>query len=67
MESFYAGILKAQGYVKKGEISKSTTALKIAGAKWKSSTTYYTIRNKVIPGNMIKETKMEVGMGVWMK
>ena len=59
--------LKAQGYVKKGEISKSTTALKIAGAKWKSSTTYYTIRNKVIPGNMIKETKMEVGMGVWMK
>ena len=59
--------LKARGYVKRGEISKSRTALKIVGSKWNSADTYYTIRNKVIPGNMVNASKMEVGMGVWTK
>ena len=59
--------LKAQGYVKKGVVTKTRTAAEIAGSKWNSSETYYTIRNKVVPGNMMKETKIEDGMGVWMK
>ena len=59
--------LKARGYVKRGEITKSRTALKIVGTKWNSADTYYTIRNKVIPGNMVNAGKMEVGMGVWTK
>jgi hypothetical protein len=59
--------LKARGYVKRGEVTKSRTALKIVGSKWNSADTYYTIRDKVIPGNMVNAAKMEVGMGVWTK
>jgi hypothetical protein len=59
--------LKAQGFVMKGSISKNNSALKIAGAKWNSADTYYTIRGKVIPGNKIDERRMEKGMGVWRK
>jgi len=59
--------LKAQGYTMKGAVSKGVTASQIAGAKWNSATTYYTIRNKVIPGNMINPAKIEVGMCIWMK
>jgi len=59
--------LKARGYVQKGTISKTVTASKLAGGKWKSSDTYYTIRNKVIPGNALDEAHIEKGMGVWMR
>ncbi len=59
--------LKAQGYTMKGAVRKGVTASQIAGAKWNSATTYYTIRNKVIPGNMINPAKIEVGMCIWMK
>ena len=59
--------LKAQGYTMKGAVTKNVTAAQIAGAKWNAATTYYTIRNKVIPGNMINPAKIEVGMCIWMK
>jgi len=59
--------LKARGYVQKGTISKAVTASKLAGGKWKSPDTYYTIRNKVIPGDAINEARIEKGMIVWMK
>ena len=59
--------LKARGYKKRGEVSKKLTASQIAGGKWNSSDTYYTIRNKVIPGNIINPAKIEVGMAIWMK
>ena len=59
--------LKAQGYTMRGAVSKTVTAVQIAGGKWNSANTYYTIRNKVIPGNMINPAKIEVGMCIWMK
>jgi len=59
--------LKAQGYVVKGTISKSATALRIAGAKWNASETYYTIRDKVYSGKGVDPAKLEKGMSVWMK
>ena len=59
--------LKARGYVMKGAISKSNTASKIAGRKWNAVDTYYTIRNKVIPGSAIDAAHIENGMCVWMK
>ena len=60
--------LKARGYTARGTIQKGgRTASQIAGARWNSPTTYYTIRNKVIPGNMINPAKIEVGMVIWMK
>jgi len=59
--------LKAQGYVQKGTVSKTVTASKLAGGKWKSPDTYYTIRGKVIPGTAIDEAHIERGMVVWMR
>ena len=59
--------LKARGYTLKGSVTKSVTASKIAGGRWNSKDTYYTIRNKVIPGSEIDPAHIEVGMGVWMK
>lgn len=59
--------LKARGYVQMGVVSKERTAIKIAGAKWNAADTYYTIRNKVIPGSAINASRIEKGMAVWMK
>lgn len=59
--------LKARGYVQKGTVTKGMTASKIAGGKWNAPDTYYTIRDKVIPGNAIDAARIEVGMCVWMK
>ena len=59
--------LKARGYVLKGTVSPTTTASKIAGGKWNAPDTYYTIRNKVIPGSAIDAAHIEKGMCVWMK
>lgn len=59
--------LKAQSYHMVGTVTAGVTALKIAGAKWNSPNTYYTIRDKVIPGNRIDAAHIERGMQVWMK
>jgi len=59
--------LKARGWVLKGTVSKSNTAAKIAGGRWNASDTYYTIRDKVIPGSSLNPAKIEKGMGVWLK
>ena len=59
--------LKAGGYVLKGSVSKTTPAIKIAGKRWNAADTYYTIRNKVVPGNQIDAAHIEAGMGVWMR
>ena len=59
--------LMALGYKIKGSVSKDKTAVKIAGAKWKSPDTYYTIRDKVIPGDKIDPARIEKGMFIWMR
>ena len=59
--------LKAKGFVDRGAVSKTTTASKIAGGKWNAADTYYTIRNKVIPGNTLDAAHIEDGMHVWMR
>ncbi len=56
-----------RGYRKAGVVSANTTASKIAGKKWNSSETYYTIRDKVIPGNEINPARIEKGMKVWLR
>lgn len=58
--------LVARGYVLKGTVTKGVSASKIAGGKWNSPNTYYTIRNKVIPGNKIDPAHIENGMCIWM-
>ena len=59
--------LKARGYVDCGTVTKERTAVKIAGKAWKSPTTFYTIRNKVIPGSSLDPARIEKDMHVWMK
>ena len=59
--------LLARGYVARGQVNKTQTASKIIGGKWNSPDTYYTIRNKVIPGSQIDPAKIEVGMVIWTK
>lgn len=59
--------LKAQGFKQVGVVTKDTTASKLVGAKWNKADTYYTIRNKVLPGNTINPAKIEIGMAIWLK
>ena len=59
--------LKARGYVDHGAVTKERSAIKIAGEAWKSQYTYYTIRDKVIPGNILNQARIEKGMHVWMR
>ena len=59
--------LKARGYVDRGAVTRECPAIRIAGAAWKSPQTYYTIRNKVIPGNKLDPAHIENGMHVWMR
>ena len=59
--------LLARGYTARGQVNKTQTASKIVGGKWNSSDTYYTIRNKVIPGSQIDPAKIEVGMVIWTR
>lgn len=59
--------LKSQGFRLLGCVSPANSASKIAGGKWNAADTYYTIRNKVIPGNAIDAAHIERGMGVWRK
>ena len=35
--------------------------------KWNAADTYYVIRNKVIPGNIVDPAHIELGMTIWMK
>ena len=59
--------LKSRGYTFKGSVTKGVTASKLAGGRWNSKDTYYTIRNKVISGDTIDPAHIENGMGIWMK
>jgi len=59
--------LRARGYVARGQVNKTQSASKIVGGKWNSPDTYYTIRDKVIPGSQINPAKIEVGMVIWTR
>lgn len=59
--------LKAQGFKQVGVVTKDVTASKLVGARWNRADTYYTIRNKVIPGNTVNPSKIEIGMAIWLK
>lgn len=56
-----------EGYTVGGPIGPGVTAIKIAGAAWRKPTTYYLIRNRVIPGDKIDEKHIEKGTMVYFK
>lgn len=59
--------LKARGFVARGQVSKTRTAISLAGARWNAADTYYSIRDKVIPGNQLDAKRIENGMTIWMR
>lgn len=59
--------LNRQGFVCLGMISKKNLPSNIAGKAWNSPDTYYTIRGRVIPGNVLDPHHVEEGMCVWRK
>jgi len=59
--------LKRQGFVPIGSITKTSLPAKVAGPKWNAPDTYYTIRARVIPGNILNPHHVEDGMNVWRK
>ena len=59
--------LKARNFKLLGKVTASVTASKIAGCRWNAADTYYTIRDKVMPGNTIDSRRIEKGMGIWRK
>ena len=59
--------LKKQGYVSIGSVTKNNLPGKIAGSKWNAPDTFYTIRSRVVPGNILDPKRVEEGMNVWRK
>lgn len=59
--------LKAAGYAAIGTISPKAMPQTIAGGRWNSPETYYSIRSRVVPGNLIDPRRVESGMIVWVK
>ena len=59
--------LKARGYQLMGTVSKAQSAMSLVGKKWNGADTFYTIRNKVYPGNAMDDAHIEKGMGVWLR
>jgi len=55
------------GYVKGGPVSPDLSPYKIAGAAWKSPSTYYYIRGRIIPGDKIDEKSVEIGTLIFYK
>ena len=55
------------GYVKGGPVSPELSPYKIAGAAWKSPSTYYYLRGKITPGNKIDEKSVECGTLIFYK
>lgn len=59
--------LNRDGYVVIGTIAKNSPAQAIAGSKWNAPDTYYTIRGRVLPGNIFNPAKAQEGTSVWRK
>jgi len=55
------------GYVKGGPVSPDLSPYKIAGAAWKSSTTYYYLRGRITPGDKVDEKSIESGTLIFYK
>jgi len=55
------------GYVRGGPVNAQDTPFKIAGAAWKSSTTYYYARGKITRGDKIDEKAVEPGTFIFYK
>lgn len=59
--------LNAQGFKVAGTVTKKNLPLNIVGRHWNAKDTYYAIRGRVIPGNIINPKRFEDGMTIWRK
>lgn len=61
-------LAKLPGYARGGPVSRQNTPYKIAGAAWKSASTYYyTPRGKILRGDRVDEKSVEPGTWVFYK
>ena len=63
----YVAELRAQGFESIGTVTRSNLPIRIAGDAWNAPDTYYTIRAKVVPGNILDPQHVEEGMNVWRR
>lgn len=59
--------LNAQGFKVVGTVTKKNLPLNIVGKHWNDKDTYYVIRGRVMPGNIIDPKRFEEGMTIWRK
>lgn len=59
--------LRRQGFEPIGSVTKTNLPGRIAGSKWNAPDTYYSLRGRVTPGNMLDPRHVEEGMNVWRK
>lgn len=59
--------LNAQGYKAVGVVTKKNLPLNIVGKEWNSKDTYYSIRGRVFPGNILNPKRIEKGTTIWRK
>ena len=55
------------GYVKGGPVSDELTPYRIAGAAWRSSTTYYYMNGRIVTGDRVNEKLVEKGSFIFYK
>ncbi len=55
------------GYVCVGMITKDRMPISIVGKEWNSPATFYTIRGRVTPGNIMNPKRFEQGTGIWIR
>ena len=64
----FAALAKLPGYTKGGPVSATLSPYKIAGAAWKSPTTYYySPRGRITTGDKIDEKSVEAGTFVFYR
>ena len=56
-----AALESMEGYVKGGPVTHELTPFKIAGAAWKSPSTYYYMDGRIVTGDKVNEKSIETG------
>ena len=62
-----AALESMPGYVKGGPVSEELSPYKIAGAAWRSPTTYYYMNGRIVTGDRVNERTVEKGTLIFFK
>lgn len=62
-----AALESMEGYVKGGPVTHELTPFKIAGAAWRSPSTYYYMDGRIVTGDKVNEKSIETGTLIFYK